>query len=314
MGNHRIKTAFFGTHNFAAIILRGLINHGLFDIKLVTTQPDRPTGRKQELQKGPVKILSEQFKLPVYQPEKLRASGLLNLKFEAENQQFPQLGIVAQYGLIISQPVIDLFLYGILNVHASLLPYYRGASPIQTALMNGETETGVTIMKLDAGMDTGPILAQKHIKIDPDDTCVTLSAKLAEIGSLALLEVVPAYISGALKPMPQDNSDASYARQLTREDGIVNWQRPAQEIYNQWRGLMPWPGIWTMIGGKRVKLLQIRPTETEIKKGRWKEKNGKLFVGCGDKAIEILEIQLEGGRPMNALAFVNGNKKLLFMT
>ncbi|MBI5254683.1 methionyl-tRNA formyltransferase, partial [Candidatus Falkowbacteria bacterium] len=187
----KTNIVFFGTHNFAATILQGLIDSGLFDIQLVITQPDRPVGRKQEMQKSPVKLLAEQHNLTIAQPKSLKTCTLAHL-------HTCTLGICAQYGLIIPQAILDAPKHGTINVHTSLLPKYRGASPIQTALMNGETQTGVTIMKMDIGLDTGPIVLQKSLDIAQNDTYTTLDQKMAKIAILGLLEAIPGYISGAL--------------------------------------------------------------------------------------------------------------------
>ena len=308
----KTSVVFFGTHNFATTILQGLLDDPKISVDLVITAPNKPVGRKQEMQESPVKLMAKEKGIPVYQPEKLKISDfkiqiseLLNLKSSILNLQ---LGIVAQYGLIIPQSIIDSFPLGILNTHTSLLPKYRGASPIQTALVNGETITGVTIMQLDAGMDTGPILAQKTIDILPDETYTSLDTKLARIGSEALLEAIPEYLSGALKPTPQDDSMATYTKQLDREDGRVDWQKTASEIYNQWRGLTPWPGLWTIWKDKRVKLLKIKPAENNLEQGIWSTEQNKLFVGCSKGSIEIEELQIEGKNKQSAKEFINGYK------
>lgn len=312
----KTKVVFFGTHNFATVILQGLIDSGLFDIQLVITQPDRPVGRKQELLESPVKVLAKNNGIPLYQPEKLKNADfkmqiakLFNLQSEICNLKF-DLGICAQYGLIIPEPILNAPKHGTINVHTSLLPQYRGASPIQTALMNGETQTGVTIMKMDAGLDTGPIILQKTLNIAPDDTYTTLDQKMAKIAILGLLEAIPGYISGALQPVPQDNTKATITKQLTREDGRVDWQKTAQEIYNQWRGLTPWPGVWTTFENKRVKLLKIQPIDKTMDYGLWTMDDGRIFVGCGKGAIEIEELQVEGKNKQNAREFINGHRAL----
>ena len=300
----KTNIVFFGTHTFAATILQGLIDSGLFDIQLVITQPDRPVGRKQELQKSSVKLLAEKYNLKLAQPKSLKTFNFTNFK------NFINLGVVAQYGLIIPQRVLDLPKNGIINVHTSLLPRYRGASPIQTVLMNGETQTGVTIMKMDAGLDTGPIILQKSLNIAQNDTYTTLDQKMAKIAILGLLEAIPEYISGALQPVPQDNSKATITKQLTREDGRVDWQKTAREIYNQWRGLTPWPGVWTMLGDKRVKLLKIKPISKNIDRGSVISDQNCLLIGCDKGAIEIEELQVEGKNKQTAREFINGYKKI----
>jgi methionyl-tRNA formyltransferase len=294
----KLKVVFFGTHDFAAEILQGLLDNPSLSIELVITQPDKPVGRKQELQKSAVKILAEKHGLKVEQPVSLK-----NYELGTKNCE---LGVCAQYGLIIPQNILDTPQLGILNVHTSLLPKYRGASPVQMALVNGETESGITIMKMDAGMDTGPILLQKSVEIDLNDTYLTLSQKLAKTANFALLEAINGYVSGEIIPQPQDNEKATYTRILTREDGQIDWSKKRQEIYNQYRGLMPWPGVWSMFGDKRIKLLKIRPAELMAETGKWKQEDGRLYVGCTGGSIEILELQLEGAKAMDAKTFING--------
>ena len=292
------KTVFFGTQNFAATILQALLDDPNISVELVITQPDRPVGRKQEFKKSPVKLLAEKYNLKVDQPISLKNYELRTLNFE--------LNIVAQYGLLIPKPILETPKHGTLNVHTSLLPKYRGASPIQSALTNGETETGVTIMKMDVGLDTGPILLQKSLKISPDDTYLDLDAKLAQIGCEALLETIPLYLSGDIAPAPQDNSIATTCKQLTRDDGRIDWSKSASEVYNLYRGLTRWPGVWTTLDDKRLKLHKIKISERELKPGEVCVKDDKIYVGCSEGSIEVLDLQLEGGKSMNAASFQTG--------
>lgn len=324
-----IPVIFFGTHQFATTILEGLINNHLFSIELVITQPDRPAGRDQKLQSSPVKQLAEQYRIPIAQPETLKdfsylpAKGLSprlwqagqttdygqSQKSEVRSQK-SEVNIVAQYGLIIPPNILNAPAFGTVNVHTSLLPKYRGASPIQSALINGETKTGVTIMLMDEGLDTGPILLQKEIAIEQDDTYETLEKKLASLGLHALMEAVPQYVEGKLKSTPQDDSKATTCRKLSRDDGKIDWNKSAQEIYNLYRGLTPWPGVWTNFDAKRLKLLNIKPANKTIKAGQVMVENGKIYVGCGKGAVEILELQLEGKKAMDTRTFVNGFKNI----
>jgi len=310
MSVNKISTIFFGTHDFGAQILQGLIDNGLFDIQLVITQPDKPVGRKQILTPPPVKVLAEKFDLKIDQPSSLKTYSLTDL-------QTYELGICAQYGLIIPQTVLDAPKHGIINIHTSLLPKYRGASPIQNALIDGESETGVTIMKMDAGLDTGPILAQFKIKIAEDDTYATLEQKLAKTANLGLTEAVLGYISGKIVPQPQDNNLATTCGQFSREDGKIDWSKTAKEIYNLYRGLTPWPGVWTTTDdlffgvekGKRIKFLEVKLSDKEVESRKLKVESDGLFVGCNNGAIEVLELQVEGSKPMDAKSFINGYLK-----
>lgn len=300
-----IKTIFFGTHNFAATILQGLIDSPLFDIQLVITQPDKPVGRKQELQKSPVKILAEFHNLPITQPESLKSYSLSPTPEDVGHKTY-DVGICCQYGLIIPPHILEAPKHGIINIHTSILPKYRGASPIQSALINGEEETGVTLMKMDAELDTGPILWQKALKIEPDDNYTTVEQKLAKIAILGLTEAIPDYITGTLSTTPQNNTKATVCKELTRKDGKIDWRKTAQQIYNQYRGLTPWPGVWTMWNNKRLKLLQIKPSNKYLPVGQVLVEGDKIYIGTSDKAIEILKLQLEGKQKMNAMQFING--------
>jgi len=305
---NKISTIFFGTHDFAVKILQSLIDNPQLSIDLVITQPDKPSGRKKIITPPPVKILAEKYNLKILQPTSLKTFALKTLgTFD--------LGICAQYGLLIPQHILDTPKFGILNVHTSLLPKYRGASPIQSALLNNETKTGITIMKMDKGLDTGPIILQKSLPIEPDDTFLDLEQKLSQIAILSLSEAIFPYIEGKLKPQTQNNAQATFCREFNRTDGKINWFLSAQTIYNQYRGLTPWPGIWTMTDelksnlpkNKRIKLLKIKPSKQQLENKKIKIENNKLFIGCGNnESIENLELQLEGNKPMSAQNFING--------
>lgn len=292
--NHLI---FFGTHDFARTILESLIDTG-YTIDLVVTQPDRPVGRKQEMQKPATKVLAEKHSIVVVQPESLK------------NYQLPitscDFAVCAQYGAIIPQAVLDMFPKGIINVHTSLLPKYRGASPIQSALLNGDTQTGVTIMKMDKGMDTGAILSQSSIEIFPDETYPQLSVRMAELGATLLNTTLPLYLNGGIAPEEQDSSLATICKMISREDGKIDWSKSTQEIYNMYRAYTPWPGIWTMWGDKRLKLSSIKPSELKNSPGKAIVDGSRLFIGTGDFSVEIEQIQLEGKPVMNAEEFVRG--------
>lgn len=269
---------FFGTHQFAATILEGLIQSRLVDIALVITQPDRPVGRTQELQASPVKLLAQKHDLTIDQPPTLKGYelGIRNLEF----------GIVAQYGLLIPKHILEGLPRGCLNVHTSLLPKYRGASPIQTALMHGDTETGVTIIKMDVGLDTGPIILQKKITIGSADTYQSLDKKLAVLGSAALHESLPAYLDGSLIPQPQNDAEATTCRELTRDDGRIDWHKTNTEIYNLYRALTPWPGVWSTWNDKRLKFLAINLSGQSIPAGHVTVKDKEIFIGCGTGSIQ----------------------------
>ena len=296
----KTKTIFFGTQDFAATILQGLLDSDTISVEMVFTQPDRKTGRKQTVEESPVKKLAKKYNIPVEQPESLKNYSLPLTPYS--------LGIVAQYGLILPKKIIDSFSKSMINVHGSLLPKYRGASPIQAALINGEKETGITIMVMDEKMDHGPILSQKEMRIDPDDTYTTLAFKMAAEGLILLLNTLPEWLSGNLKAQPQDESQATFTKLLTKEDGLVDFNKTNEEIYNQYRSLIPWPGVWCNRNGKRLKLLKITKSEKTLPVGEALAENKHIFIGCGSGSIEILELQLEGKSAMDAPTFLNGYK------
>lgn len=298
----RIPAVFFGTRDFAAAILEGLLTLPFLSVDLVITQPDRLAGRKQTLSKPPVKIVAEHCNIATQQPATLKNYKISSISY--------QLGIAAQYGLIVPKRVLDAFPSGILNAHPSLLPKYRGASPIQTAIMNGDAETGATIMRLDEGLDTGPILLQKKYPIGPDETYRDLEEKLATLSVEALTETIPPYIAGSLVPQPQNESNATMTKPLTRNDGRIDWNKSARDIYNQYRALAPWPGIWTTWNGRRLKLLAMRPATASLPPGKTEIRSGRLLAGAGDKSVEILKLQPENGKAMEAGAFIAGHGKI----
>jgi methionyl-tRNA formyltransferase len=242
---------FFGTHEFGAAMLTTLISSGLFTIDAVVTQPDRPSGRDGEIQESAVKKIAHQNSLAIFQPDSLKKEKC-DLPFPASD-----LFVVCQYGLIIPQWVLDLPKKGTINIHTSLLPKYRGASPIQTALINGEAETGITIMLMDAQMDHGAILTQENVAIEPTETYLELSKKMEPVAANLLLMTLPLWLTDSIIPEAQDESQVTTCKMFTRDDGRVDFTKSAKAIYNQYRGLTPWPGIWTTWNEKRLKLLVI---------------------------------------------------------
>ncbi|MFA6537559.1 MAG: methionyl-tRNA formyltransferase [Patescibacteria group bacterium] len=295
------KIVFFGTQQFGRGILESLMSDSDFEVVAVFTQPDKPVGRKQEMQMSPIKILALEKNIPIFQPESLK------------NCEMPDLGmdvnVVCQYGLIIPQTVLDSAKKGSVNVHTSLLPKYRGASPIQSAILNGEKETGTTIILMDSKMDHGPILAQEKIAISPDDNYLTLSEKMLPVACALLNKTLKEYLAGKITPQEQNHEQATLCKMFDREDGKADFTKSASEIYNQFRGLYVWPGIFTFFGDKRIKLLNIKPIEKKLEPGKFVAENGKLFIGCAEGAIEVFKLQPEGKNPMTAEAFINGYLK-----
>lgn len=293
-----ISIIFFGTHQFGSTILESLIADDRFSVDLVVTQPDKPVGRKQILTPPPVKVLADTLGIKTEQPESLK-------NFHLENGIF-DVAVTAQYGLLIPSHLFNETKHGFINVHTSLLPKYRGASPIQSVLINGETETGVTIMIMDAGMDTGDILSQEKITINPDDTYPELDARLAKTGSQLLLRTLPDYIGGNIIPHKQDETHVTVCKKLSRDDGKIDWNNTTEEIYNLYRGTTPWPGIWTTLDGARVKLLKIKPANQKIEPGLIKCEEGKIFIGTSNGSIQILNIQFEGKQALDVNACLAG--------
>jgi methionyl-tRNA formyltransferase len=298
-----LKLVFCGTPDFAVPTLEKLAEAG-FDLRLVLTQPDRPRGRGLEVVASPVKQSATRLGIPIYQPEKIKVNEELRAKL---TENAPDAIIVVGYGRIIPKWMLDLPRYGNINLHASLLPIYRGAAPIQWAIANGETVTGVTTMRIDEGLDTGAILLQREIPITDDDTAVTLSLKLAAIGGDLMIETLHGLQQSTIAPRRQNNAEATLAPILTKEDGRIDFTRSAQEIYNRFRGFQPWPGAFTSFRGRGLNITGMRLTSESVPQGQLVVKESHLFVGCGrDSAIEVLELQPEGKRRMKSEDFVHG--------
>ena len=302
-----LKIIFMGTAELSCASLEKLAGQPQFQLAAVVTQPDKPKGRELKPQPPPVKILAQKFNLPVLQPTKARDEHFISQLRTAQ----PDLIVVVAYGHILPAAILDLPKYGCLNVHTSLLPKYRGAAPIQWAIANGENETGVTIMKMDTGMDTGPILTQKQTPILPEDDSATLHERLAQMGAELLLETIPGYVNRQILPKRQ-SEDASYAPKIKKEDGHVDWKLPAQTIWNRVRAFTPWPGAFTFLPGQpKPQLLKIWKAEVVEKSGGPGEvlsagPNG-IVIGCGKNALKVLELQREGGRRMSATEFSAGH-------
>lgn len=299
-----MKIIFMGTPEFAVPSLNALIESGE-EVVAVITQPDKPKGRGLEILPPPTKILAEKHSIPVLQPAKIKTEEFFN-----EIKKFnPDLICVAAYGKILPKNLLDLPPYGCINVHASLLPKYRGAAPINWAIIRGEKVTGITTMKMDEGMDTGDMLLKEEVPIDDEDTGGTLSEKLSEIGARLLIETIRLLKEGKLNPIPQDHSQATYAPMLKKEDGKIDWGKPAEEIRNLIRGALPWPGAYTSLQGKILKIYKACLAEGEGKPGEViKSQSGILRIATGSSALDLLEIQIEGGKKLEAEAFLRGRR------
>lgn len=301
--NRPLTLAFAGTPRFAVPTLEALISNG-FDVRLAITQPDRPSGRGLELSASPVKQSALKHGVPVTQPDKIKNNESFRAQLEAIA---PDAIVVVGYGRIIPQWMIDLPRLGNLNLHASLLPKYRGAAPIQWAIAQGETVTGVTTMRIDAGLDTGDILLQRELAIGPDETAGTIAPKLSEMGGQLMVVTIQGLQTGSLQPHPQDNSRATLAPILKKEDGKVDFQRSATDIRNRLRGFSPWPGAYTTFRGKTFHIWQARPLTTALAPAEFRVAGGSALVGCGEaSSLELLEVQVEGKKRMSAQDFVNG--------
>jgi methionyl-tRNA formyltransferase len=298
-----LNLVFCGTPQFAVPTLEKLVDAG-FRVQLVVTQPDRPKGRGLELVQSPVKQSTLKLNLPITQPERIKTNDEFRAQLTALE---PDAIIVVGYGRIIPQWMLDLPPLGNINLHASLLPKYRGAAPIQWAIANGETVTGVTTMRIDAGLDTGEILLQQQLALAPDDTAETLAPRLASIGADLMIETLRGLEAGSVHPRPQDNSQATLALILRKEDGLVDFSRSAAEICNRIRGFQPWPGAYTKFRGKNLQIIRARPATDALPLAELHATVDRLLVGCAhNTSLELLEIQLEGKKRTSAADFVRG--------
>jgi methionyl-tRNA formyltransferase len=298
---------FCGTPQFAVPTLTKLVDAG-FRVPLVVTQPDRPRGRGMELAASPVKQEALRLGLAVIQPEKIKNNEEFRAQLLAVQ---PDAIVVVGYGRIIPHWMIDLPRMGNLNLHASLLPKYRGAAPIQWAIARGEPVTGVTTMRIDAGLDTGDILLQQETPIEAQDTAVTLGPRLAEIGADLMVETLRQLAANKVRAQPQDHSKATLAPILKKEDGRMDFARTATELSNRLRGFQPWPGAFTAFRGKTLNVWQARPLEREVTAGELLVEAEAMIAGCANgTALEFLEVQPEGKKRMSVTAFIQGHRPL----
>ena len=301
-----MRIVFMGTPEFAVPSLAALLT-SKHRVVGVVTQPDRPKGRGQELAASPIKQLAGQHKIPILQPLRMKDPGFL----DALSAWKPDLIVVAAFGRILPKIILDVPPHHCINVHASLLPKYRGAGPIQWALIRGERETGITIMLMDEGMDTGAILLQAKVPITPDDTAGTLSSKLAEVGGRLLIETLAGLQNGTVTPQPQDSSQATMAPLLKKEDGLLDWSIPALDLANRVRGLSPWPGAYTYLGEDRWviwKSQALHRSTAAVPPGTIMDatKEG-LIVATGSGLLRIMEFQPANSRRMSAAQYLAGH-------
>ena len=298
-----MKIIFMGTPDFAAASLEALIA-SRHEIQAVVTQPDKPKGRKGELTPSPVKVIAKREGIKVYQPLKVRDEEFVKT-LRAYN---PDVMVVVAFGQIIPLSILKMPKYGCVNIHGSLLPKYRGAAPIQWAVLDGEKETGITTILMDEGIDTGDILLKKTIKIDADETSGSLFDKLMALGAKAILETLDELEKGSLTPTKQGESPTAYAKMLTKAMGLIDFTKSAKELDCFVRGMDPWPSAYTLLAGKTLKLWKVRVVEGSGKAGSVIEIGKESFtIACGEGAIEVLEVQLEGKKRMSAGDFLKGS-------
>ncbi len=298
-----LNLVFCGTPRFAVPTLEKLAAAG-FKVHLVVTQPDRPKGRGLELVASPVKESALNLNLPITQPDRIKTNDEFRARLAALK---PDAIIVVGYGRIIPQWMLDLPPLGNINLHASLLPKYRGAAPIQWAIANGETVTGVTTMRIDAGLDTGDILLQQELPIGLEDTAESVAPPLAAIGADLMVETLLRLHAGSVQPLPQDDAQSSLAPILKKEDGLIDFSRPATEIFNRIRGFRPWPGAYTKFRGKTLQIFKAQPSGEILSPGELAILGDRLRVGCGhESSLDLLEIQLEGKKRGSARDFIHG--------
>lgn len=295
-----MRLVYMGTPHYAATILKRLLTAGYVPDR-VYTQPDRPAGRKRRPTPPPVKEVALDAGIEIVQPEKITAEVRMELEDFA-----PDLIIVAAYGKILRPQVLRIPQYGCVNAHAGQLPAYRGAAPVNWTLVNGETVTAATIMLMDEGVDTGPVLGEREVPIDPDDDAGSLLEKLATTAGDLMVEILPPYLRGEIKPQPQPNEGAGYAPMLSKNDGVIDWGKPAERIVNHIRGMTPWPGAITGWRGKMIKVIQAEQAPGEGAPGTVLQAGKELVIAAGSGAVRLRRLQMQGKNAMLAAAFLNG--------
>jgi len=306
-----MKIIFFGTSNVALPVLELLHQH--HDIAAVVTMPDAKSGRKQELAESPVGVLATEMELKLLKPESVKGNDLFRL--ELQNMQ-ADIFVVVSYGKILPMDIISMPRYGTVNLHFSLLPKYRGSSPIQAALLNGDAQTGITIFLLDQQVDHGPILAQESVVIEPDDNFITLGDRLARISAKLLLNTLPNFVEGKIPATPQEDSEASHTNIITKQDGKIDWNKTSVELSNQFRAFYPWPGMWTMWNGKMLKITGCSLGDLSFSGQSDPSLSGTVMEGClvvcgQNTFLQINSLQLEGKTETGILDFLNGYKEFI---
>lgn len=307
----KIRTIFMGTPDFAVPGLQALLTVSDFEVIAVYTQPDKAVGRKQLLTAPPVKVLAEKYNIPVFQPKKIKT------ELDRINELKPDLIVVIAYGKIIPQVILDIPKHGCVNVHASLLPRYRGASCLQAPILNNDTETGVTIMQMDAGMDTGPILHQEKIKLQGTETLSELHDHLSQLGAKTLVSTLLSYCRGEITAQAQDESQATYVTLTKKEDGHLDPNKDALYLERQLRACQPWPGAYLILDNQeKIKILAVKVEikEHNRKIGEFYVENEQLYLACGQNVLHILKLQRENRNAVNASDFLKGNQDIIKLT
>jgi methionyl-tRNA formyltransferase len=292
-----------GSPDFALPTLKALAEQ--YEVVGVVTQPDRASGRGRELKPPPVKLLAQELNIPVIQPEKLRQPEAM----EQLRAWHPDLIVVAAFGQILRKDVLDLPPHGSINVHASLLPRWRGAAPINAAILHGDEETGITIMKMDVGLDTGPILTQRSIRLTPEDTAGSVFEKLSQLGADLLIETLPDYLSGKIQPVPQPEEGSTYAPMLKKEEGQLDFTRPAEELERRVRAFNPWPGAFMDFDGTLLKIHRAHLEAGTVEAGQKLIYRDQPAVGTADGLLILDEVQPAGKKTMSGKAFLAGARQ-----
>ncbi len=297
-----MNIVYLGTPDFAVLPLKYLVENG-YNITAVIANRDKPVGRKQILTPPPTKILAEEYGIPVYQYDKIRVEGVEDLKALK-----PDIMITCAFGQILSEEILSIPKFGVINIHASLLPEYRGASPIHYAILDGKNKTGITIMKTDVGIDTGDIILQKEIEIKDGETCGELFDRLSILGAQCILEAWPNIINGSAKYIKQDEEKATFTKIIKKEMAKIEWNNCAEKIYNQIRAFNPAPVAFATFQGQPFKIYSAKVVSVSGEPGKVIKADDELIVGCGEKSLSLVKVQKAGGKSMDIKDFLRGNK------
>ncbi len=297
-----MRIVYLGTPDFSINPLKGLVENG-YNVVAVVTNKDKPVGRKKILTPPPVKVYALGKGIPVFQYDKIRVEGVCDLQ-----KLNPDIMITCAFGQILSKEILDIPRLGVINVHASLLPKYRGASPIHYAILNGEKKTGVTIMKTDVGIDTGDMILKRELEIKEGETCGELFERLSILGANCLLDTLPSIVNGNAKIVKQNDNDATYTKIIKKEDALIDWKDSAEKNYNKIRAFNPAPVAYCYINSQPFKIYKAEICDIEGETGKVLCSTDKLVIGCGEKSLSLITVQKAGGNAMNISDFLRGNK------